>query len=92
MVKKTGDVVKDRLHIDRENDTFIIHFPNLIGNNPSSIGVNVTLNLQQLEELHTHVHRMLAWTCPKCGNPVISHRRSELDWDIKVCEYCGWEE
>lgn len=94
MVVKTGDVIPDRIYIRRNetDDTFSIHFPSLIANNPASIGVTVTVTFKQLKELWDTLDHVLTWTCPTCGKHLSNYRRSELDWGHKRCEYCGWEE
>jgi hypothetical protein len=94
-IKKTGDVIKDTLHVEHispEGKTFKIHFPSIVGDVPTSIGVNVTIDLEQLRDLQSRVNRILAWTCPKCGGALHNYRRSELDWDYKRCQYCGWDD
>jgi predicted RNA-binding Zn-ribbon protein involved in translation (DUF1610 family) len=87
----------DTLIIERKNKDpsetlFIINFPHIVGDVPTTMGVKVTLTWEQFKELYNCVKNKLSWSCPRCGKMLHNYRRSELDWDYKVCEYCGWTE
>jgi hypothetical protein len=96
-VKKTGEKINDKLYIEWKEETYKeykIHFPASENDNNagSQCGVTVIVDHNTLKELNRKIDRLLAWTCPKCGHGLHNYRRHECACDIKVCNYCGWDD
>jgi hypothetical protein len=61
MVKRTGVVIEDKLWVKRDGkpNTFKIHFPHIVNDNPLSMGVTVTVDQTMLRELKKKITTQL---------------------------------
>lgn len=94
-VKKTGheitftDEISIKKTITDGDVLYTIHFP---GEDNNGLGVDRTLTWEDFQKLNKKVRSMMSYSCPVCGADTYSHRRSELDWDIRCCQKCNWSE
>jgi predicted RNA-binding Zn-ribbon protein involved in translation (DUF1610 family) len=90
---KTENAILDEIWIKRsyEHGTkFQLHLPQELYSDPKTH--NALMEYADLKKLQKVLDHQLSWACPKCGKELNNYRRSELDWDKKVCPDCGWEE
>lgn len=93
-VKKTGheitftDEISIKKSITDDNILFTIHFP---GDENKGLGIDRTISWEDFQKMNKRITNIMVYTCPKCGADTYSHRRSELDWDVRCCQRCGWE-